>query len=498
MSNVKKSIVLTIILSLLLSFSVSAETVIPFEGEGTEESPYLIGTAEEMYRFAEIVNGGYSFDGEYVKLVADVTLNDISNVENWSTEAPEKEWIPIGNDDIVAFRGTFDGDNHTIRGVYINSDKSFQALFGWMYGGAIRNVILSDSFIKGESDVAGIVALQGCYDSYNDGVNAEPAVIENCVNNATIVSERSAGGVVADGMIVKNCINNGNVYSASDYVGGVAGGTHIIESCVNNGDVAGKGRVAGVCVAAYCWEGHNFALYVSDCTNNGTVRYEKNGYAITDVSMCKNVIGCVNNGEMIYVPPVVHVHSYTVKEVNQPTCSWQGYTVYVCECGDTHYDNYVPALPHTPENIGLKAPTCTTPGWKDGTICSVCNKILSPAGSIPETGHSAEWITVTDAQTGVDGLQQLKCTTCGEVLEEKVIPAVKKGDINGDGKITAADARAILRYSAKLDSGWDNPDIISLADFNNDNKLTASDARQCLRYAALIDDYYKDFGVNIK
>ena len=63
MSNVKRSIVLTVILSLLLSFFVSAETAIPFEGEGTQESPYLIGTAEEMYRFAEIVNGGYSFEG---------------------------------------------------------------------------------------------------------------------------------------------------------------------------------------------------------------------------------------------------------------------------------------------------------------------------------------------------------------------------------------------------------------------------------------------------
>ncbi len=501
MKNLKKSIVVTLILSILLSFTVFAETVIPFEGEGTEKSPYLIGTAEEMYRFAEIVNGGYSFDGEYIKLTSDITLNDISNVENWSTEAPENEWTPIGYDDSVAFRGTFDGDNHTISGVYINSDKSFQALFGWMFGGAIRNVVLSDSYIKGEYTVAGIVALQGCYDLYNNGVNTEPAVIENCVNNATIVSEMSAGGVVADGMIVKNCINNGNVYSESDYVGGVAGGTHIIENCVNNGDVTGKERVAGVCVAAYCWEGHNFKLYVSGCTNNGTVRYEKNGYAITDVSMCKNVIGCVNNGEMIYVPPKppeVHVHSYTVKEVRQPSCSSQGYTIYVCECGHRYNDDYVPALPHTPVDIGLKAPTCTKPGWKDGTKCTVCNSIISSAGIIPETGHSAEWVTVTAAQAGVDGLQQLKCTVCGEVLEEKVIPAAKKGDMNGDGSITAIDARQILRYSAKLDSGWDSPEIIAFADFDNDGKLTAVDARKCLRYAAQIDDYFKDFGVNIK
>lgn len=337
---------------------------------------------------------------------------------------------------------------------------------------------------------------------YIHGLGVNPAVIENCVNNATIVnSDGHTGGIVASGIIVKNCVNNGNIYSTSDYVAGVAENAHRIENCVNNGDVTGKENVAGVCVSAYCWETHGFELCVSGCTNNGTVRYEKTGYAITDVSKCRNVVGCVNNGEMICVPPEppkVHVHSYTVKEISQPTCAWQGYTVYVCVCGDTYRDNYVPELPHTPVDIGLKAPTCTTPGWKDGTKCSVCNEILSPDGTIPETGHSAEWVTVTDAQIGADGLEHFKCTLCGEVLEEKVIPAVKKGDINGDGKITAADARLILRYSAKLDSGWDNPDTISLADFDNDGKISASDARQCLRYAAEVDDYYKDFGVNIK
>ena len=59
------------------------------------------------------------------------------------------------------------------------------------------------------------------------------------------------------------------------------------------------------------------------------------------------------------------------------------------------------------------------------------------------------------------------------------------GDVNGDGKITSADARAILRVSAKLDSFDDAETFI--ADVNGDNKITSSDARLVLRMSAKLD-----------
>lgn len=57
-----------------------------------------------------------------------------------------------------------------------------------------------------------------------------------------------------------------------------------------------------------------------------------------------------------------------------------------------------------------------------------------------------------------------------------------KGDVNFDGKITAADARLILRIAAKLDSA---DEITSYAaDINSDSKVTASEARSVLRFTA--------------
>ncbi|MBR5498213.1 MAG: dockerin type I repeat-containing protein [Clostridia bacterium] len=56
------------------------------------------------------------------------------------------------------------------------------------------------------------------------------------------------------------------------------------------------------------------------------------------------------------------------------------------------------------------------------------------------------------------------------------------GDVTGDGKIVAADARKALRHSAGLDilTG----DALKAADVTKDGKVTASDARKILRHSA--------------
>lgn len=61
-----------------------------------------------------------------------------------------------------------------------------------------------------------------------------------------------------------------------------------------------------------------------------------------------------------------------------------------------------------------------------------------------------------------------------------------KGDVNSDGKITAVDARLVLRHSASLEFLTDSN--LVAADVNNDNKVTALDARYILRYSARIDN----------
>lgn len=64
------------------------------------------------------------------------------------------------------------------------------------------------------------------------------------------------------------------------------------------------------------------------------------------------------------------------------------------------------------------------------------------------------------------------------------------GDINKDGKVTAADARTALRLSAKLESKTEFTDYAA-ADVDASYTITAADARNILRYSAKLDDYEK-------
>lgn len=57
-----------------------------------------------------------------------------------------------------------------------------------------------------------------------------------------------------------------------------------------------------------------------------------------------------------------------------------------------------------------------------------------------------------------------------------------KGDTVADGKITAGDARAILRIAAKLDNPAEA--TFSASDINSDAKVSTAEARNVLRFVA--------------
>ncbi len=149
------------------------------------------------------------------------------------------------------------------------------------------------------------------------------------------------------------------------------------------------------------------------------------------------------------IPAVNHTHNY-VPEVKMPTCTEGGYTTHTCRCGESYV---------TDEN--------------------------------PATGHKVgEWQVAVEPQVGVEGKRQRKCPVCDAVIFEEIIPALNEpeklqGDINGDGKVNAADARLALRIAAQLDASTDA--IIAVADINGDGKITAADARAILRKAAQLD-----------
>lgn len=74
------------------------------------------------------------------------------------------------------------------------------------------------------------------------------------------------------------------------------------------------------------------------------------------------------------------------------------------------------------------------------------------------------------------------CSSWYTYLGIKKPVSTVKGDVDGDGKVTATDARTILRTSSNLEklSGQ----AAKNADVNGDGKITPSDARDALRKAS--------------
>ena len=247
-----------------------------------DDGVYQIGKAGQLYWFAEKVNGG-EYDADAV-LMTDITINtgvlgaDGSlNVDGSSFT----QWTPIGNNSTNAYTGTFNGDGHTISGLYYSGSSDYVGLFGYVgSGGQVQNVNVVDSYISNShsNSCAGGVCGQNDYGeltncsfagsvtgtgsgtyTYVGGVcgNNYSGTITNCNNTGTVTGTGTdnrayVGGVCGNNYsgTITNCYNTGSVTgSGTDaYVGGVCGwirGT--IMNCYNTGDVTGTGNVGGVC-----------------------------------------------------------------------------------------------------------------------------------------------------------------------------------------------------------------------------------------------------------
>ena len=342
-------------------------------GSGTAEDPFQIANAQQLALLAKVTNQEYDWDhlderdlyqnGYYV-LTADISLNDTSNFANWESEPPAYVWDPIGaaSKDIergyADFRGVFDGQGHTISGLYSLSarlhDKEDTAggLFGDADRAQIRNVNITDSMlIAAEMQNAGLLVGE-----------SSSSVIENChVSGRLIVNNVAASGGVAGrvyGDVFADCSFSGSIVAENEHtcanVGGVCGALHstgerlvnyasievrnspvmwdcggvvgsvsqaVLRDSVNNGDITVYGQsksIGGVCgtVAAsfgFARDENDKLIKVPEnseiinCINNGSVTAVEServggiaggGSSVFQPTGTIIIQGCMNNGEI--------------------------------------------------------------------------------------------------------------------------------------------------------------------------------------------------------
>ncbi len=245
----------------------------PSTGDGSESNPFEIGTADELYWFADYYNNSGKLSSAYAVLVDDITVNQsVLNADGTlnGDGSTFRVWQPIGTSS-QKYVGTFDGQGHTVSGLYFNNTDTTEGKYVGFVGylgsssaiGTVKNLEIADSYFKGYQNVGSLVGT---------GQNRTNCKIDNCASSATVYAQyRYAGGIAGNYATVNNCIFAGNV-AAANYAGGIIGyNNSSISNCLSVGKVKAD-TYAGAIAAYHTFGTHSNCYYlIGSAVNSNNV-----------------------------------------------------------------------------------------------------------------------------------------------------------------------------------------------------------------------------------
>lgn len=411
---------------------------------------------------------------------------------------------------ITNFAGEFDGQNHKLT-VKLTKESLFTDL-----SGTVKNLTVAGS-------VNSYVYYVGSIASTVKG----GALIDNCVNYATVTSTNSSGatgglvGSVQQGIdksvTISNCANYGKVEGRGS-TGGIVGADYgyvatTVSGCVNKGEVNAGGYVGGI--MGQCTE----ATKIRNCRNDGTITTATSGNTYAGGILGRTpyytnlVEQCVNTGSVTaaYAGGIVGFNSgeidscYNTGAISGATAAGgiTGVTQYV-GVQNTHESNVGAVV--SCYNLGTV--TGTTAGGatgklSGGTLMTRKFEVYVQEGTCQQLiGEKLN--ELNEDKTAFKTAQELKSTemltTLGEnykadagninngypVLswqksEGTAKPDIIYGDLTGDGKVQAVDAA--MAYAIAQSKRVPTDEQFAAADVNGDEKVNAVDAAMIYAYA---------------
>ena len=386
-----------IIAVMVLAFApktVQAQTTIepvvePSSGNGSPDNPYQIASKENLYWFANEVNNN-SQTSICAVLTADITVNNNvldadGNLNSGNTNF--YEWTPIGTS-YPRYTGTFDGQGHTISGLYFNKDNiqsdAYIGLFGYS-SGTVKNVGVEDSYFNATATV----------------------------NKEGIPCQLNIGGVCGQNIgTITNCYNSGTVSGteSSVSVGGVCGKNYegTITNCYNTGTVSGTKNVGGVCGLNY---GNN-KTEITNCYNSGKVSETGNANIgrICGYNQ-KTITNCYYLTDENDSPKGIGQSSYATEdkiEGKNLTEFGNGSVAWLLNenatDGSTTPEKTSPWL----QNIGVDA----SPVLKANTANGVCPIVVKDGEGNYTNGKHSYKNTATTPDAGTENLYSYICSNC--------------------------------------------------------------------------------------
>lgn len=381
-------------------------------GSGTVTDPYQINTAAGLKWFRDKVNNATKEAD--TKICAELTEDiDLSG----------EEWTPIGiGGDVYwgirSYSGTFDGKGHTIKNLSIDRSAQNVGLFGYVYGGTIRNLTVSGS-VKGTGHTGGIAG------------GADGGTFENCANLCVVQSDSTEGGTTGgiigfapfgDNLIVRDCYNVGNI--TGRHAGGIIGlcnnRLETIRNCYNAGTVIGTAN-AGAIIGIYSSDKISNCYYLDGSVirkgTGDTVSIPKTATEFADGT----VLALLKAGERdnnadpwdatckylesagmtlpVFARQNLTVHDHV----------WSAYTTDTA--AKTHTHSCACGVAET------EACTITPATCKDGSACAVCGQQYGG----PDTGKHADLqhFPAVAATTDAEGNKEYwYCGGCGKYFAD--------------------------------------------------------------------------------
>ena len=278
----KRFLALLLVLTMVFSLMPAALAADTLSGSGTEDDPYLLATAADLKAFRDMANAEASS-----KLCATLTADIDLGGEAWTPfEGPT-----VGG----AYAGTFDGANHTIKGLSVNLTSNAGAgLFGTVCGATIKNLKVEGNVSASSSAfVGGIV-----------GRTLTSATIDSCSFAGTVTSTKKSGasnatagivGKVKTGTVtITNCANTATVNGNGNIAAGILGygGSNkvTIENCYNTGAISGQWYASGICGSSTV---KAQTSSIRNCYNSGTITATNGGNYYAGITA--NFKGTISN-----------------------------------------------------------------------------------------------------------------------------------------------------------------------------------------------------------
>ena len=393
------------------------------------EGFYSLGTAKELNWFAAMVAEVNQF--AKAKLTADIDYTDY------------KQGF-IGISQATPFRGTFDGQEHSITIDIVNISNGRTGLFSYINAATIKNLVVEGSATSAGNNCVG--GLGGRSDG--SGTLIENVVVKTAVSYTGSNGDATCGGFFANmenSVTLKNCafygsINTGTAEGNGGLVGWAGGGSSLkFENCLvaptaytKNGNSADFARNNPTTIHCYNEAGDDARLA------SGEMTYVMNE-AIGEIVWFQNLTGTV---DAYPVPFSSHAQVYA-----------NGYQYCDGTVKSGAYENEDKGTVRDPHNFGEWG-FCTNKNGSNVTCDQIQPEFATLTDGFYQIGNAKElnWFAVwTDRE---DASVKAKLTADIDMTEVANFPGIGSGEKNYTGEF---DGQRHIISNMKMD--WDREGV---------------------------------------